>query len=93
MTVRGSLTPINRHGINRARDISILRKASFEETGDMLFEAAAFSQQDKLNGVSERILFGAYPKLGTKVCEVMVNPNAVEDYVYKPAEYACSREK
>jgi hypothetical protein len=32
MTRRGSLTPINRNGINRIADASVLRKASFEET-------------------------------------------------------------
>ena len=32
MTRRGSLTPINRNGINRINDVSVLRKASFEET-------------------------------------------------------------
>lgn len=29
MSSRGTLTPVNRHGINRVRDVSILRKASF----------------------------------------------------------------
>jgi len=43
MTTRGFITPINRNGINRVRDVSILRKASFEETVDILFGAAAFS--------------------------------------------------
>jgi len=43
MSTRGSLTAINRNGINRVRDVSILRKASFEETTDILFGAAVFS--------------------------------------------------
>ena len=30
MTYRGSLVSVNRFGINRVRDVSILRKASFE---------------------------------------------------------------
>lgn len=58
MTCRGTIVPINRHGINRVTDISVLRKASFEETMDMLYEAAAFSITDNLKGVSERIIFG-----------------------------------
>lgn len=52
MTVRGSLTPINRNGINRVRDVSVLRKASFEETADVMFGAAVFSEIDELKGVS-----------------------------------------
>ena len=43
MATRGFLTAINRNGINRVRDVSILRKASFEETTDVLFGAAVFS--------------------------------------------------
>jgi DNA-directed RNA polymerase II subunit RPB1 len=58
MSVRGNLTPINRNGINRVRDVSVLRKASFEETADVLFGAAVFSEIDELRGVSERIIFG-----------------------------------
>ena len=65
MTVRGHLTPVNRNGINRVKDVSVLRKASFEETGSMLFGAAAFSEVDFLRGVSERIIFGEQILLGT----------------------------
>jgi hypothetical protein len=43
MTFRGNLIPINRHGINRVKDVSVLRKATFEETVDILYNAAAFS--------------------------------------------------
>ena len=52
MTTRGTITPVNRNGINRVRDVSVLRKASFEETADVLFGAAAFSEIDELKGVS-----------------------------------------
>ena len=56
--MRGALTPINRAGINRAKDISVLRKASYEETAEMLFGAAVFSEKDKLKGISEKVIFG-----------------------------------
>ena len=46
MTTRGALTPINRNGINRVKDVSVLRKASFEETADIMFGAATFSEVD-----------------------------------------------
>ena len=66
MSTRGSLTAINRNGINRVRDVSILRKASFEETTDVLFGAAVFSETDMLRGVSERIIFGEPVRIGTR---------------------------
>ena len=82
MTVRGTLTPINRNGINRVRDVSVLRKASFEETADVMFGAAVFSEIDELKGVSERIIFGETVKLGTNSFEVILDRNRVKDPTY-----------
>lgn len=45
MTQRGILTAITRHGINRV-DSGPLRKCSFEETVEILLEAAVFSEID-----------------------------------------------
>jgi hypothetical protein len=84
MSTRGSLTAINRNGINRVRDVSILRKASFEETTDVLFGAAVFSEFDMLRGVSERIIFGESVKIGTRSFEVMADRDLVGDYNIKP---------
>ena len=84
MSTRGYLTAINRNGINRVRDVSILRKASFEETTDVLFGAAVFSELDMLRGVSERIIFGENVKIGTHCFDVMVDRELVGEYSYKP---------
>jgi DNA-directed RNA polymerase II subunit RPB1 len=80
MSTRGTLTAINRNGINRVRDVSILRKASFEETTDILFGAAVFSEVDQLRGVSERIIFGEPVKIGTRSFEVMIDRDTVKDF-------------
>lgn len=55
---------ITRHGINR-RDSSPIAQSSFEETVDILFRAAMFSEKDPLRGVSENILLGQQCPLGT----------------------------
>ena len=68
MTSRGFLTPVNRYGINRVKDVSILRRASFEETVDMLYNAAIFQESDQLTGVTEKIIFGQKVNLGTNCC-------------------------
>lgn len=52
MTMRGFITPVNRNGINRVKDVSVLRKASYEETADILFGAAVFGERDYLRGIS-----------------------------------------
>lgn len=57
MTTRGILTAITRHGINRV-DSGALRKCSFEETVEILLEAAQHAEVDPLNGVTENIIFG-----------------------------------
>jgi len=57
MTQRGTLTSITWHGINRG-EIGPLRKCSFEETVEILLEAAAFNETDTLKGISEAIIFG-----------------------------------
>ena len=48
---------ITRHGINR-QDLGCLMRCSFEETVDILMEAAAHSECDYMQGVSENIMLG-----------------------------------
>ena len=55
MTYRGHLMSITRHGINRVETGPLMR-CSFEETVDILLEAAAFSERDGMNGLPENIM-------------------------------------
>jgi DNA-directed RNA polymerase II subunit RPB1 len=57
MTQRGILTSITRHGINRV-ETGPLRKCSFEETVEILMEAAVYAETDHLNGITENIIMG-----------------------------------
>lgn len=57
MTQRGILTAITRHGINRVNS-GPLRKCSFEETTEILLEAAFFGEKDMLTGITENVMFG-----------------------------------
>lgn len=57
MTTRGIITPITRHGINRV-DSGALRKASFEETVEILLESSFHAEIDPLAGVTENIIMG-----------------------------------
>jgi DNA-directed RNA polymerase II subunit RPB1 len=69
MTCRGSLTSVTRHGINRI-DSGALTKCSFEETVEVLTEAAAFGELDPLKGVSDNIILGQLVPCGTGVIDV-----------------------
>eukprot|EP00123_Amoebidium_parasiticum_P017765 comp23981_c2_seq2/m.42567 comp23981_c2_seq2/g.42567 ORF comp23981_c2_seq2/g.42567 comp23981_c2_seq2/m.42567 type:complete len:1766 (-) comp23981_c2_seq2:210-5507(-) len=64
MTFRGHLMSITRHGINRV-DSGALQRCSFEETVEILFDAAAHAETDWLKGVTENIMLGQLAPLGT----------------------------
>jgi len=64
MTSKGHLMAITRHGINR-QEVGCLMRCSFEETVDVLVEAAFHAEVDNLLGVSENIILGQLPPIGT----------------------------
>jgi len=64
MTAKGHLMAITRHGINR-QDTGALMRCSFEETVDVLMDAASHAEVDPMRGVSENIIMGQLPRLGT----------------------------
>lgn len=49
MTHRGGVIPCTRNGINRIPSVSCLRKSSFEETVEMLYDASVYSELDRVN--------------------------------------------
>ena len=78
MTHGGKLMSIARHGINRI-DSGALRKCSFEETVEILLEAAVHSERDRLGGITENIIMGQLAPMGTGAFEVKLDaPQLVE---------------
>ncbi|KNA00007.1 DNA-directed RNA polymerase II largest subunit [Plasmodium vivax North Korean] len=78
MTQRGYLMSITRHGINRV-DRGPLVKCSFEETVEILLEAAAFAQVDNLKGITENIMLGQLCKIGTGVFDIIIDNQKLSD--------------
>lgn len=82
MTLRGILTSITRHGINRT-NCGAIRKCTFEETTEILLEAAFFGEKDPLSGISENIIFGQLAPYGTGCFDLVVDneklANCIED--------------
>ncbi|XP_041482735.1 DNA-directed RNA polymerase II subunit RPB1-like [Lytechinus variegatus] len=72
MTARGHLMAITRHGINR-QDVGALMRCSFEETVDILNDAAAHGETDYLKGVSENIMLGKLAGLGTGSFDLLLD--------------------
>lgn len=79
MTFRGHIMSITRHGINR-NDTGPLMRSSFEETVEILVEAAAFAEPDYLKGVSENIIVGNMAPLGTGAFDLILNQGMLERY-------------
>jgi len=78
MTSQGFLSPITRHGINR-RDTGFLMRCSFEETVEVLLDAAIFSEKDCLQGVSENVMMGKTGPFGTGHFELYLNEDMLID--------------
>ena len=84
MAQRGQLTSITRHGINRLES-GPLRKCSFEETCEILIEAAVHNEKDGLLGVTENVIMGQLAPIGTGcfdviLDQVMINEQAKQSY-------------
>jgi len=72
MSCKGSLTSINRQGINRG-DVGPLAKCSFEDTTDQLIKAGIFAEKDNLLGVSSNIMMGQTINSGTGFCNILLD--------------------
>lgn len=72
---------IDRHGIGKT-DMSPFARASFEKTVDQLIQAAVFSEVDKMDNVSSRIMAGMVIKGGTGLCEVVLDSDLLEKSEY-----------
>ncbi|GFP88230.1 DNA-directed RNA polymerase ii subunit 1 [Phtheirospermum japonicum] len=80
MTYRGHLMAITRHGINR-NDTGPMMRCSFEETVDILLDAAAYAETDHLRGVTENIMLGQLAPIGTGDCSLFLNEKMLEQGV------------
>ena len=72
MTAKGHLMAITRHGINR-QDAGALMRCSFEETVDVLMDAASHAEVDPMRGVSENIIMGQLPRMGTACFDLLLD--------------------
>ena len=64
MTYNGFICPVSRHGMARST-LGPLMRSSFEETVDVLLDAAGYGEKDTLLGVTESIMLGNQAPLGT----------------------------
>ena len=80
MTYRGIISAVTRHGINRA-DTGALMRCSFEETVEILLEAAATGELDDCRGISENVMLGQMAPMGTGNFDVLLDPKMLETVI------------
>ena len=80
MTQKGSLMPMDRHGINKS-DRGPLAKSSFEETPDIIAKAAIFGELDNVQSVSANIMLGQEVPIGTGSIDVLFDEDKFYDTV------------
>lgn len=83
MTYRGHLMAITRHGINR-NDTGPMMRCSFEETVDILLDAAVYAETDYLRGVTENIMLGQLAPIGTGDCALYINEEMLKQAIEIP---------
>ena len=81
MTNVGTLTSIDRHGLNKL-DTDPFSRASFEKTVDQLITAAVFNEVDYMKSVSSRIMAGLCIKGGTGLCNLILDKDLLENSEY-----------
>ena len=77
MCQNGSVTPLNRYGINKL-DTDPLSRASFEKTIEQLLQAAIFNEKDRVNSVSSRIIAGRVINGGTGMVDLLIDVDKLE---------------
>ncbi|KAK3674120.1 DNA-directed RNA polymerase II core subunit rpo21 [Recurvomyces mirabilis] len=80
MCARGTLMAVTRHGINRS-DTGALMRCSFEETVEILFEAASSGELDDCRGVSENIILGQLAPSGTGEFDILLDQEMLKTVV------------
>ena len=71
---------ITRHGINRAETGALMR-SSFEETVEILMEAAAVGENDDCRGVSENVMLGQTAPVGTGDFDILLDEGMMSELV------------
>jgi DNA-directed RNA polymerase II subunit RPB1 len=77
MTHHGNIISVSRYGIKKEQT-GVLSRASFEESTDHFLNAAFFSELEPIKGVSASIICGKRSKMGTGLCDLIMDLKALE---------------
>nr|AAD12604.1 largest subunit of RNA polymerase II [Vairimorpha necatrix] len=77
MTMKGYLTGITRHGVNKV-GFGCTKRASFEETVDILLDAALVAEKYVTKGYTENIMMGHLAPLGTGIGNLLLDVSKLD---------------
>lgn len=80
MTFRGHVSAISRHGINKS-DNGPLMRCSFEQTVEILYEAAVNGELDDCTGVTQNIILGQPAPVGTGMMDILLDQKMLDTVV------------
>lgn len=75
MTYNGTISPITRYTMRNEE--GPLCKASFEESMETFLKAAKFQEIDNFKGVSAAVIGGKKAKIGTFMCDILMDLNKI----------------
>ena len=76
MTWTGDINALTRHGVKKMMDDSTpLKRATFEQPVEIFHHASVKGLKDTLSGVSEQLLIGNPPKIGSYYNDVVIDPD------------------
>ncbi|RLM69415.1 hypothetical protein C2845_PM17G10290 [Panicum miliaceum] len=67
--------------VDSTRTTRALMRCSFEETVDILLDAAAYAESDYLKGVTENIMLGQLAPIGTGGCTLFLNDQMLKQVI------------
>jgi len=70
MTHRGHLASLTKDSINRT-PVGPLMGSTIEEPAEVFFSASTFAVQDRLKGVSDNLILGKKPLIGTGIFKIL----------------------
>lgn len=76
MCFSGTILSISRYGIKNA-SVGPVAKASFEQCLDNFLKAGVYGQLEQTNGVSASIICGKLSKIGTGICDLLIDPKSL----------------
>lgn len=84
MTWGGDIQPTTRHGVSSRDHATPMKRCTFEQPVEVFYKAAFENEEDPLEGISEQLISGVVPTVGTCYGDVIVPETKSVEYPDSP---------